>query len=369
MANSNWTLLSMTQNILSSLNSDQVNSISDTVESTQVANIIQTVYYNICSRANFPEHTQLFQLNSSQDITKPTLMYCPTGLNRMDWVKYYNDDFGGYIEADQYGAYSQHDVNLDLENNANSYSRGLANTSATTSSGTTIQFNTVPTWVEFNQAVVDLTNPSAIPADTFVRSTTQSTVTLSNSVTNVEAGDLISFSPLSSTQFYQEVRMISVREFLDMVNKFNPQDGNISSFNFQNMNIRYKVDKKPQFCTVLQNYYVIFDSYVSILDSTLQTSKTQCYGQLIPPFAMEDSFIPDMDDQTYPLLFNEAKSLAFVELKQTVNSKAEQESKRQWSNLQKNKAVSDKPTYFEQLPSFGRKIGTGGYAVQSRRRI
>jgi len=79
---------------------------------------------------------------------------------------------------------------------------------------------------------------------------------------------------------------------------------------------------------------------------------------------MTDNFITDMEDYKFPLLVNEAKSLAFFELKQSVHPKAEQEAKRQWSNVSKTKSLTDKPTYFEQLPNFGRRPMTGGYAIR-----
>ena len=44
------TLLNMTQNILSEMDSDEVNGIADTVESTQVAHIIETMYYDLTAR-------------------------------------------------------------------------------------------------------------------------------------------------------------------------------------------------------------------------------------------------------------------------------------------------------------------------------
>ena len=88
-----------------------------------------------------------------------------------------------------------------------------------------------------------------------------------------------------------------------------------------------------------------------------------CWAWFIPPFIVEDNFVPNLNDYQFPLLIAEAKSLAFVELKQTVNTKAEQETRRQWSNLQKNKSVTNKPTYFQQLPDFGRRLYTGGYST------
>jgi hypothetical protein len=68
-----------------------------------------------------------------------------------------------------------------------------------------------------------------------------------------------------------------------------------------------------------------------------------------------DTFIPQLDNNIFPLLLNEAKSLAFLELKQQPHVKAEQEIKRQISSLQKFKAVTKQPTDFERLPNFGRR--------------
>lgn len=173
-------------------------------------------------------------------------------------------------------------------------------------------------------------------------------------------------APPDSTQ-YKYVTILPVRQFIDMVNNFNTQETDVDDFTLtlkgKSFNFLYKNNKQPQYCTVLQNYYVIFDGFDSTLDSTLQSSKTMCWGEISPAWSNTDDFIPDLDDQQFPLLLNEAKSLAFFELKQTAHPKAEQESKRQWSALQKDKSLTDKPTYFDQLPNFGRRNGysTGNY--------
>ena len=46
-------LLAMTQDILSDMDSDDVNSINDSVEALQVAQIIKTTYYNIIDGKNY----------------------------------------------------------------------------------------------------------------------------------------------------------------------------------------------------------------------------------------------------------------------------------------------------------------------------
>jgi hypothetical protein len=164
---------------------------------------------------------------------------------------------------------------------------------------------------------------------------------------------------------YKYVTVIPIEQFMEMINMFNPADANVESYVFneagENFTLYYKTDKQPQWCTVLSNEYVLFDSHDSTQESTLQASKSMCFGQTVPTFNMTDSFVPPLNDQQFPLLMNEAKALAYFELKQIPHVKAEQEIKRQWSVVQKNKSISGKPSPFDALPNFGRVPRTGGY--------
>lgn len=361
------TLLQMTQNILSAMSSDEVNSISDTTESLQVANIIQNVYNNFIGRSELPEHFQFFTLSSSGSIVTPTLMYVPNNCRRIDELKYYSIDLGNPFN-DQFGAYS-HGLNLDLQNNSGGNTTGQAITSTASAIGTaTLYFSSTPSWVNIGQIVMDMTTPTAIGSSITVLGYNANTVTLSGNISapGVGVGDTIGFTPIANPSFYQEVEILTNEGFAEMVNRFSPDEGDVFGYTFQDVKFRYKNDKKPQYCTIIQNYYVLFDSYDESVDSTLQSSKTLCYGQVVPAFSLVDTFIPDISDDVFPLLFNEAKSLAFYELKQTTHTKAEQEAKRQWSSIQRDKSMADKPSYFNQLPSFGREIGSGGYALRGR---
>lgn len=278
------TLLDYVQSILSSLSSDEVNSISDTTESLQVAEIVRSTYFNIIARAGLIETKQLVQLEPSLDPSAPVLMYLPDGVGKIDWIKYFDNNTLPNLAPNDF----QHDLNTDI--------------TSTSSTG-------------------------SIPPPG-----------------------------------YKYVIVLPVQHFLDMTSSFNPENSDTDSFTFNDNSNNYpgqftfyfKNNKTPQYCCVLSNYYVIFDGYDSTVDTTLQASKSQCYGSVIPYWRMEDTFIPVMDEEQVPLLLNEAKSLAFYELKQTLHQKAEQEAKRQWSSLQKDKSKSDVPSYFDQLPNFGR---------------
>lgn len=85
-----YSLLELTQLILSSLDGDEVNSITDTVEAVQVTTILKNVFYDIATEIDLPEHEGLFELTASGDNTKPTLMTIPENVTKMHWIKYDN---------------------------------------------------------------------------------------------------------------------------------------------------------------------------------------------------------------------------------------------------------------------------------------
>lgn len=249
------TVLDFTQNILSAMSSDEVNSISDTTESMQVAEIVKTSFFNIMARAGLPEQKKPFQLDASQSGIEPNLMFIPEDITSMEWLKYFNVS-------------------------------------------------------------------TKIPQ-------------------------------------YEYVTILPLQQFSDYVNGYDPSQSNVSTLTLtlqsQKFTFNYKNDIQPKYCTLIANYYVVFDSFKHTVDSTLQSTKTMAFGHSSPVFRLEDKFEPLLDPAQIPLLLNEAKSLAFFELKQMAHSKAEQEAKRQWSSLQKDKSIDNKPSAFDQLPNFGRK--------------
>lgn len=82
------TLLEMVQEILSALDSDEVNSYTDSTESLQVANILENTYWDIISQASFPGLFAPFELTASGNTSHPNLMTLPTTALTLAWVKY-----------------------------------------------------------------------------------------------------------------------------------------------------------------------------------------------------------------------------------------------------------------------------------------
>lgn len=360
------------------MSSDVVNSIADTPESLQVAQILQNKYYDIIARGQLTIDETLFQLYPSDNASSPVMMSLPPGVSRIDWLQYYDTNPLDNMQTDQFGSYS-HDLNLDL----------VSSVSWITTSSSTITIPSLPTGtVTFTVASSTL----PVTLNQLVQATASGTNSIIGNVL-AYAGTSLTISVNQTTGIpgvynnwviesvavpnvppgYKSVTIVPLEYFLNIINRYdltqpfvgsytltfpnvdNPQIGT-NSFTF-----RYQSNHTPTMCTVIQNSIVLFDMFDNTQDSTLQASKTLAFGQRIPVFIMEDQFVPMIDDIQFPLLISEATSLAYYELKQQTHTKADEEIKRQWAVAQKTKSKSGKPTYFDQLSNFGRIPRTGGY--------
>jgi hypothetical protein len=82
------TLLELTQDILSAIDGDQVNSISDTVESLQVVNLLKQTYYDILDERELTYVGNLTTLTGLGDTDKPNYMGIPEEFIKIEWVRY-----------------------------------------------------------------------------------------------------------------------------------------------------------------------------------------------------------------------------------------------------------------------------------------
>ena len=367
------TLLDMTQNILSALSSDEVNSISDTTESMQVAQIIRNKYNDIVSRGELPEHKEWFQLDPSLDGTSPVLMYVPDGVSKIEWIKYFDTNTGFQTNT------TQHDINVDLPDPEPHWSATSTTANAVSLGVKTFVLNDDMLDIKVGDFMVATSGPNVL----YGTVTDYTNYDLTVNITNKIGAGTYSIWVINQNvngqdpPGYQYVTILPIEQFVDYINSFSPSESDVASYTFtdsynsinNNFTFYYKNSGTPRFCTVLSNYWVLFDSYDATQDVTLQASKTLCFGQIVPNFVMEDDFVPDLDDQQFPLLLNEAKSLAFFELKQQQHVKADQEIKRQWSTVQRNKATVNRPTNFDALPNFGGNVGAGWGRTFTRTRF
>lgn len=245
------TLLQIVQDILSSLNSDSVNSITDTREAQQIAVECRRVFFHMVNSKVWPSTQALIKLDSSIDLSKPNFLTLKEEVIHMDDVRY-----------------------------------------------------------DCRKAISD--PPS-----------------------------------------YKSIEWLEYRDFLDMVMNRNPADPRVTTvMDYRGTPLFIYNDTAPTYFTCFDNTHIVFDSFDSAVDSTVQSSKTQAYSQSEPAFVLANNFIPDIPSHLFSYYTTECLAWSFVIIKEMANEKVEVAAAEQkaWLATHKHR-VKGQPVY----PSYGRK--------------
>lgn len=222
------TLLEMTQDILNDMDGDEINSISDTAEAEQVANIIKNTYRNMVSNSNW-HHTR-----------------------RAVAVTPYSD-------------------------------------------------SNFPTHMRLNEEVKELI------------------------LINYDRADVD-----DTRKLYKEVKYLEPDHFLRRLNNRNSDADNVVVVTDPSgIDLLIHNDTYPQYYTSFDDVTLVFDSYDSEVDTTLQQSKIQAMAFIIPEFTLSDSFVPDLPPDAFAYLVEEATSRCQYKLREFQDIKSEQESQKQ----------------------------------------
>lgn len=221
-------LLAIVKDILSDMSSDEVNSIEDTDEALQVAQIVRSTYQAMISNRNWSHTQRLVSLTAYADSSKPTHITLDENIKELISIFY-------------------------------------------------------------DKSTVD---------DTRIR--------------------------------YEEVLWKDPDDFLRYINKRDSGSSSVDTvIDSSGIKLLILNNKAPTYYTSFDDNTIVFDSYDEAVDSTIQSSKIQARGFIIPPFTLEDEFIPDLPLEAFPALVEESKSKAQSRLNEVQDIKAEQDSVRQ----------------------------------------
>ena len=159
--------------------------------------------------------------------------------------------------------------------------------------------------------------------------------------------------PTETRNKYEKVIYKTPEEFLDIVNVRDSSSTDVQVVvDSTNIQLNILNNKAPEYFTSFDDETLVFDSFDSSIDSTLQNSKLQCYGKRSVAFSLDDDFIPDLPVQMFTYLLNEAKSTCFARIKQVADAKSEQNSISQKRRMSQDAWKVTKGISF---PSYGRK--------------
>jgi len=235
------TLLEIVQNILAAMESDEVNSIGDTVESLQVAEEVRTAYEDLFSNYDWPSERKLVSLAPSNDPDRPTQMTIPSDVDEVYSIHYNH----GTLEAPEF---------------------------------VEVRFREPELFFRYATIYMSQSEPSMLVDNFYV---------------------------------------------------------------FTN--------NGPRYWTTYDNNTILFDSYNSSLDSTLQESKVLCWARKSNAFQLNDDFVAPIDEAHFPLLLSEAKRMSFVNYKGVSNANEERRNRGQRVRLQKHLWKARQRQPFEQV--------------------
>ena len=142
-------------------------------------------------------------------------------------------------------------------------------------------------------------------------------------------------------------------EFLAYTNLRNSSEDTIKVvYDFEGARLLIRKDMAPMYWTSFDDTHIVCDSYNSEVDDTLQSNKTQCLAYILPQWIHSDTYVPDIPEEAFPALIAEAKSTAFLSVKETANQKAEQVARKQQAWLSRKSWQTHGGIAY---PDYGRK--------------
>lgn len=133
-----------------------------------------------------------------------------------------------------------------------------------------------------------------------------------------------------SRKVYQSVKYLTPEQFLVKLNSRNNTKDNVDTIiDPSGIELLILNDKAPDYYTSFNDVDLVFDSYDSEVDSTLQESKVQAQGYIIPEFKIEDSFVPDLPMEAFSYLREETVSRCQLKMRQIQDVKSEAEAQKQ----------------------------------------
>ena len=98
------TLLEIVQSILSDMDSEDVNTLSDTIEAQQIAKVVEDTFYNIVATRDIPEHHGLIKLPALSDSNYPTHFILPDNVKAITGLWYDKSALGELLYRDVHWA-------------------------------------------------------------------------------------------------------------------------------------------------------------------------------------------------------------------------------------------------------------------------
>lgn len=151
---------------------------------------------------------------------------------------------------------------------------------------------------------------------------------------------------------YKEMIYLTPIEFMKKSNSLKLSDASVDEVtDYSGVPLKIRTDSMPTYYTSFDNVNVVFDSYNLDVDSTLQQSKTQCYGVQRISWSSTDTFVPNLEPSLFQEYLAAVKNYCFENIRQ-MPSPTMRDIERKLSVFNKQRA--NKLQRAPLMPDYGR---------------
>lgn len=182
---------------------------------------------------------------------------------------------------------------------------------------------------------------------------TPTTLTIPNTINKIEWIKYDNARVTDTRTKYTEIRYRSPKDFMEMLNGRVSSATNVDTkTDASGLSLLLYNDRPPSYYTSFTDDSIVMDAYDSAVETFIKTTKNQCYGKKYPSVTLSDGVYFDLPTEMFSYLLAEAKSTAFIVLKQAPNPKADQISVIQRRRMSWESWNIDKKNKY---PDFGRR--------------
>lgn len=158
---------------------------------------------------------------------------------------------------------------------------------------------------------------------------------------------------VDTARYFDEIEYLEPNQFLEHVLQNRSDQDNVTTVTNDNgVPMFIRNDQRPFYWTTFNDEDIVFDSYDSEVDTTMQSSKSIVHCKVIPEWTHADDFIPDMPEHMFSTFVAEVTAAAFTYWKQGTSVKDEARAARGVARLRKD---AEKHRETERYADYGRR--------------
>lgn len=154
-------------------------------------------------------------------------------------------------------------------------------------------------------------------------------------------------------KIFKEIVWLEPEEFLERSYRLNSSTDEVTEASYNNIPLLIVNNRMPQYYTSFDNKTLILDAHDSDTESTLIGSKTICYGEKVPSWSQDDTFVIPVQDSLYPLFLSMLASACSIYMNSEVNQEDERRQARGISRMRREQ-IRTEMEYFPKF-KYGRK--------------